>query len=312
MATKIYGATSLGSGTGGLKAIDGANLADLDIAIVCTLTDFYIYSLDDDSAAAESSPDVISPDANAGSKRWILVKKYANDTVVLLTGTQTLTNKTLTSPVINTSISGTAFLDEDDMASDSATKVASQQSIKALVDIRAPEYGTILIPASALVPTDTNGAEVGTNEYATNDVEYDYLAFDGATEEFACVNIPFPENWDRSTVKAKFCWSSATGSTAADTVEWELALGAISNDDAIDAAYGTAQVISDALLANNGTDSQLSGATPAITVGGSPALHDTIQAKVSRNVGGTDDMTEDAWLFWILIQYKKTNTVAAW
>ena len=47
---------------------------------------------------------------------------------------QTLTNKTLTSPVINTGLSGTAFLDEDDMSSNSATKVASQQSIKAFVD----------------------------------------------------------------------------------------------------------------------------------------------------------------------------------
>ena len=54
--------------------------------------------------------------------------------ITLLTSTQTLTNKTLTSPVINTGITGTAFLDEDDMASNSATKVASQQSIKAFVD----------------------------------------------------------------------------------------------------------------------------------------------------------------------------------
>jgi hypothetical protein len=57
-----------------------------------------------------------------------------DSTVVTLTGSQILTNKTLTSPVINTAISGTAFLDEDNMASDSETKVASQQSIKAYVD----------------------------------------------------------------------------------------------------------------------------------------------------------------------------------
>ena len=54
--------------------------------------------------------------------------------ITLLTSTQTLTNKTLTSPVINTGITGTAFLDEDDLSSDSATKIASQQSIKAYVD----------------------------------------------------------------------------------------------------------------------------------------------------------------------------------
>ena len=50
-----------------------------------------------------------------------------------LAGSETLTNKTLTSPVLNTGISGTAFKDEDDMSSDSATAVASQQSIKAYV-----------------------------------------------------------------------------------------------------------------------------------------------------------------------------------
>ena len=57
-----------------------------------------------------------------------------DSTVTTLTGTQTLTNKTLTSPVLNSALSGSAFLDEDNMASNSATKAASQQSIKAYVD----------------------------------------------------------------------------------------------------------------------------------------------------------------------------------
>ena len=47
---------------------------------------------------------------------------------------KTFTTPTITSPVLNTGASGTAVLDEDDMASDSATKVATQQSIKAYVD----------------------------------------------------------------------------------------------------------------------------------------------------------------------------------
>ena len=46
----------------------------------------------------------------------------------------TLTSKTLCDPVLVGTISGNAFLDEDNMASDSASKVASQQSIKAYVD----------------------------------------------------------------------------------------------------------------------------------------------------------------------------------
>jgi hypothetical protein len=56
------------------------------------------------------------------------------DTLVARTSTDTLINKTLTSPVIDTAISGTAFLTSTNMVEDSATKVASQQSIKAYVD----------------------------------------------------------------------------------------------------------------------------------------------------------------------------------
>jgi hypothetical protein len=53
---------------------------------------------------------------------------------VTLDGTQTLTNKTLTSPTINTGISGTAVLDDDTFATASATTIATSESIKAYVD----------------------------------------------------------------------------------------------------------------------------------------------------------------------------------
>ena len=62
-----------------------------------------------------------------------------DDSFVGLAATQTLTNKTLTSPtltsaVLNTAVSGSAILDEDDLSSNSATQLATQQSIKAYVD----------------------------------------------------------------------------------------------------------------------------------------------------------------------------------
>lgn len=255
MANYVYPAISLiGGTTGALDKIDGTALLDKDGAVVVVQGDgVYFYALDADSAASESSPDIISPDTNAGDKRWIL------------------TSRTFIS-----------------------------------------NYENLFIPANAMTPTATNGAAMATTEYATNDINMDYLAFDGATEEFAEFQLPMPEKWDRSTIKAKFFWSSATSSTSGDTVEWEIQGGALSNDDAIDAALGTAQVISDTLLANNGTDLQVSGATPAITIGGTPALGDLIHFKVSRNVSGTDDMTEDAWLFGVCIQYKCTNSVTVW
>jgi hypothetical protein len=174
------------------------------------------------------------------------------------------------------------------------------------------EYESLYIPAASMYSTTTNGATPSQNEYVTNDINKVFHAFNGATEQFVEFDLMMPEKWNRGTIKAKFFWSSASGSTAGDTVEWEIQGGALSNDDALDAALGTAQVISDTLLANNGTDLQVSGATPAITVGGSPALGDLVHFKVSRNVGGTDDMTEDAWLFGAAIQYLCTNAVTAW
>ena len=73
---------------------------------------------------------VISSISNTGT----VTLPTATDTLVGRATTDTLTNKTLTSPVLNTGVSGTAILDEDNMASDSATQLATQQSIKAYVD----------------------------------------------------------------------------------------------------------------------------------------------------------------------------------
>ena len=63
----------------------------------------------------------------------------ADGSILLTDNADTSTNKTFTTPtitsaVLNTGASGSAVLDEDDMSSDSATKAATQQSIKAYVD----------------------------------------------------------------------------------------------------------------------------------------------------------------------------------
>jgi len=65
---------------------------------------------------------------------------------VTLAGTETLTNKTLTlptltAPVLNGTLSGTGILDEDNMASNSATGVPTQQSVKAYVDALVSSNG---------------------------------------------------------------------------------------------------------------------------------------------------------------------------
>jgi len=75
MSNKAWGAVGLtGGGTGSLDRteLDGDLLTDKDLALVNTTNILYPYWLDSDSGASESPPTVISPDANAGTKRWIL------------------------------------------------------------------------------------------------------------------------------------------------------------------------------------------------------------------------------------------------
>ena len=179
---------------------------------------------------------------------------------------------------------------------------------------RTGVYRTIWIDAGAMVPCTTNGAEAGTNEYATNDIEWDYFAFDGgATEERVQFKLSMPGEWNGGTVKVKFYWSSATGSTTGDTVQWGIKAGALDDSDVIDTALGTAQTVSDALTADNGTDLQISSATAALTIAGTPGVDEIITFEIYRDTDGTDDMTEDAWLLGVKIQYQENATEpSAW
>ena len=101
-------------------------------------------------------------------------------TVSLLTATETLQNKTLTTPtitsgVLNTAVSGSAVLDEDNMASDSATKLATQQSIKAYVDTTitaqdldvTSDSGTIDIDLDSETLTIAGGTGIDTTGSST-------------------------------------------------------------------------------------------------------------------------------------------------
>lgn len=75
MALNIYfdRTTLTGGGSSALDDIDGAGLNDGDKAFIYTSADvLYMYILDADSGQGENSPYIISPDLNAGSKRWVL------------------------------------------------------------------------------------------------------------------------------------------------------------------------------------------------------------------------------------------------
>lgn len=151
MASKIYGAITLTGGSDG--AVDTIvysvlNDGDMCIAIVGGATDtVYFYTFDANSSAAESSPDVIKPDAaGGGNGRWILTHMRVNDLttsddVVVGDDLSVAGDAAVTGAITGASLqlggagaTCTGILDEDAMGSNSATDLATQQSIKKYVD----------------------------------------------------------------------------------------------------------------------------------------------------------------------------------
>lgn len=160
------------------------------------------------------------------------------------------------------------------------------------------------VDAGAMVPRSTNGAEAVTRS-GTND-EVDGFAFDSITEEGVQFKWAMPDEWDLSTIKVKFYWEPDTGATAADGVTWGISAKAISNDDALDGAFSASVDTDDTVIA---VGDEHIVASNAITVSGTPALGDEIMFEITRVVGdANDDMTEDAILRKIVIQWKESTT----
>ena len=115
--------------------------------------------LDEDNLASASSTKLASQQS---------IKAYAD---ALKSTSETLTNKTLTSPVLNTGVSGSAFLDEDNLASASSTKLASQQSIKAYADGLKSVEDTLTnktLTAAILNGVTTHGGDVVSDTDSTD------------------------------------------------------------------------------------------------------------------------------------------------
>ncbi len=146
---------------------------------------------------------------------------------------------------------------------------------------------TIWVPAGAMVARTTNGAASGTVETTTNKVMLKTLDFDASTIEYAQFAIRMPKGWNEGTVSAVFVWSHAA-TTTNFKVSWGLQAVAISDDDALDAAFGTAQYANDTGGTTN--DAYASPETSAITIAGTPAAEDLVIFQVLRKA---DDGTND-------------------
>ena len=156
------------------------------------------------------------------------------------------------------------------------------------------------VPSFAMYPSNTAGCAAITKvESATNKVNIQVLDFDGAgaSKEFAEFGIQSPSYWDAGTVTAQFVWFATAGS---GTVNWEIQGGSFADNDAIDAAYGTLQEVTDTLLATG--DVHTTAETSALTIAGTPTAGDWLMFRVARDPAN-DTNTSDARLLGVRIRF---------
>ena len=161
---------------------------------------------------------------------------------------------------------------------------------------------TVWIPASAMAPATTSGcAALSQLETATNDINYGVLGFDATADEHAHFHIALPKSWNLGTLTFRVKWSSTATDT--DGVAWGLQAMAISDNEAIDASWGTPIVVTDDAQSAAG-ELYVTSESAAMTVGGTPAAGDLTFFRIFRDVSdANDDMSEDALLIGVEIFY---------
>jgi len=256
---------------------------------------------------------------------------------VTLAGTQTLTNKTLTSPKIGTAIldtnglqlalltatgsavneitlanaaSGsnptlTASGDDSNIGISFATKgsgvIKAEDSGGTVSAVKIAGTETIWIPAQAMFGTTTNGADAQAVETTATRPELKVLDFDASTAEYAQFSIAMPKSWNLGTVTFQAFWTPSTTNTG--NCIFGLQGLSCTEGDTADAVFGTAQEVTDAGI---GTveDVQMTAVSSAMTIAGSPADDDYTFFQVYRDAAdGSDTFTGDARLMGIKLFY---------
>lgn len=142
----------------------------------------------------------------------------------------------------------------------------------------------LVVNAAAMVPRATNGAVPTTVESTTNKVLTASLDFDKDTAQYAQISIPLPKSVAASTITARLRWTATSGS---GNVIWAVQALALSDGDAIDTAFGTAQSVTDTLIATG--DFHITPTTGAITVSNSLAKQDQLIIQVYRDAANASD-----------------------
>jgi hypothetical protein len=160
---------------------------------------------------------------------------------------------------------------------------------------------TIAVPAGAMFAAATSGAASASLDSGSEDVNYQVFDFDASADEYVHFTIPMPNSWNEGTVTFQVLWSSTATDT--DGVAWGLQGVAVSDNDAINAAYGTPIVVTDDAQSAAG-ELYITSVSSAVTIAGTPAAGDMVFFRLFRDVSdANDDMTEDARLLGVRVLY---------
>jgi hypothetical protein len=161
---------------------------------------------------------------------------------------------------------------------------------------------SLWIPSAGIRPSSSGGcAALALVATSANQPDISSLDFDATTAEYAQFWVRMPKNWNESTITAAFYWSHASTTTNFG-VRWGIQGVAISDDDTIGVAYGTAQEVTDTGGTTN--DLYVSNSTGSITIAGTPAAGDMCAFRVYRDpANGADNMAIDARLHGVALFY---------
>jgi hypothetical protein len=159
----------------------------------------------------------------------------------------------------------------------------------------AASLGYFHVDAGEMIPRVDNGAGVTVLETTTNKRMRDGLTFQAAADRFAQFWFLWPPGWNTFTVT--FYWRCASGT---GSVVWAAQANVITDGDAEDAAWGTAQTVTDAAVSAN-TQRQ-SSPTPAITPAGTIGDYKATSVQIYRDADAVgDDMPLDAILTRVMV-----------
>ena len=160
---------------------------------------------------------------------------------------------------------------------------------------------TMWIPATAFYLPTTNPADAASVETTATQPELKVLDFDASTAQYAQFAIAMPKSWNLGTVTYQVFWSPSTTNTG--NCIFGLQGVSCSEGDTADVAFGTAQEVTDAGI---GTveDVQMTSASSAMTIAGSPADDDQTFFQLYRDAAdGSDTFTGEARVLGIKLFY---------